>query len=287
MPRSPRPRSAPPPPPESRLTGAARTGLLLALAILPAARAGADEALCLDGPRETVRIATAVSGDELRLADGRLIRLAGVEAPLPSLADRRSATRAAADRLAEADRRALAARVADRDFEMLDLGEDRWGRRLGHLVDTETGHWLEGDLVEEGRLRQRSIPGDPVCAAALLAREAPARAARRGSWGRPETAVLAADRTLLARVGDVVVAEGTVRSIGRSRGRTWLNFGDDIVRDFAVVMNDNDRGRFERAGRPWERLEGRRILIRGLVLRRGDAPRMSLDDPFAIEPVER
>lgn len=283
--------SRPPPAHPHRGPSLARPGLpgLLGLALLalPSATRADDETLCLDGPRETVRVAAAEAGDELRLADGRRIRLAGVEAALASLADRRPQARLDAARDAEADRAALAERTVGRAFEFLDLGEDRWGRRLGHLVDTESGHWLEGDLVGEGRLRMRPSRDDPVCAAALLAREAPARAARRGLWGRPETETLPADRSLIARVGDIVVAEGVVRSIGRSNGRTWLNFGDDILRDFAVVMDDKNRGRFERAGRAWDRWKGRRLRIRGLVQRRGEAPRMAIDDPVAIEPVER
>lgn len=253
------------------------------LVISPAA---ADEALCLDGPRETVRVASVAGAAEIVLDDGRRVRLSGVEVPA-SLADSGPAARAAAARVDEAARRALVVRAAGRVFHLLDLGEDRWRRRRGHLVDTETGHWLEGDLVGDGRLRVAPERDDPVCAAALLAREADARGAERGLWAEPLFAVRPADRTLLARVGDVVVAEGVVRSVGRSRGRTWLNFGDDITRDFAVVMNDNDRVRFERAGLVWNDLRGRRVRIRGVVSRRGEGPRMTIDDPAALAPVER
>ncbi|NLH79984.1 MAG: thermonuclease family protein, partial [Phyllobacteriaceae bacterium] len=195
--------------------------------------------------------------------------------------------RAEAAAVATAARAALADRIEGRELSLLDLGEDRRGRRLGHLVDTETGHWLNGDLVAEGRLRVAPRHDDPVCVAALFRRETAARNERRGLWATTIDAVRPADRTLAARVGDVVVAEGTVRSIGRSGGRTWLNFGDDIVRDFAVVMNDNDRTRFERAGLAPDRLKGFRVRVRGVVSRRGEAPRMSVDDPTAIEPVER
>lgn len=260
---------------------------LLVVTVLTTSSTRADETLCLDGPRETVWTEAASAGDELILLDGRRLVLSGVEVPRPlsTLADP-AATRAASIR-AETSRRALAARTEGRELSLLDVGEDRWGRRRGHLVDTETGHWLEGDLVAEGHLRVTPTPDDAVCTRALLDREAPARAARRGLWGEPATSLRPADRTLLAVVGDVAVAEGDVRSIGRSNGRTWLNFGDDIARDFAVVMNDNDRSRFERAGIALDRLRGRRVVIRGVVLRRGDAPRMAIDDPAALEPTKR
>lgn len=263
-----------------------RVGVCLIGTILLASPALADEGLCLDGPSETVRVAGVAGADEIVLDDGRRVRLAGVEAPV-SLADSGPMARATGARVDEAARRGLARRSVDRDFRLLDLGEDRWGRRRGHLVDTDTGHWLEGDLVGDGRLRVAPERDDPVCAAALLAREADARGTGRGLWAEPLFAVRPADRTLLARVGDVVVAEGVVRSIGRSRGRTWLNFGDDIARDFAVVMNDNDRVRFERAGLVWNDLRGRRVRVRGVVSRRGEGPRMTIDDPAALAPVER
>jgi endonuclease YncB( thermonuclease family) len=269
-----------------RLAPIARVWIAAVSAVVAVAPAAADEALCLDGPSETVRAVGVAGAEEIVLGDGRRVRLAGVEAPV-SLADTGAGARAAAERVASAARRALVAAVADRELRLLDLGEDRRGRRRGHLVDTETGHWVEGDLVGDGRLRVAPEPDDPVCAAALLAREAAARGAARGLWAEPDFAVRPADRMLLARVGDVVVAEGVVRSVGRSRGRVWLNFGDDIARDFAVVMNDNDRVRFERAGLVWSDLRGRRVRVRGVVARRGEGPRMAIDDPAVLEPVER
>lgn len=249
--------------------------------------AGADEALCLDGPQEPVGAATAIAGDEIRLADGRVLRFAGAEAPRPPLSDTRPETRVAARRLAAEATAALAARVEGRDLAFLEIGEDRWGRRLGHLVDISAGQWIDGDLVSDGRLRAMPIAGDGTCAAALLVREDAARAAGRGLWGEPLFAVRPADHALVERVGDVVVVEGTVRSVGRSRGRTWLNFGEDIARDFAVVMNDNDRSRFEHAGLVLDDLKGRRVRVRGLVGRRAEAPRMAIDDPMAIERLGR
>lgn len=264
----------------ARAAGAA-AGLLASVA------ASASESLCLDGPREIVWAETAVSGDELRLLDGRRLRLADVESPPPSLTSRGPAVRAVEARLAEVARRSLAERVEGRELSLLDLGEDRWGRRLGHLVDTETGHWLQGDLVAEGVLRVAPRRDDAICVAALLLREATARAGRLGLWGDAVHAVRPADRRLVERVGDTVVAEGVVRSIGRSGGRTWLNFGEDILRDFAVVMDDKDRVRFEQAGLSLDRLRGRTVRVRGVVQRRGEAPRMAIDDPATIEPVER
>ena len=277
----------PPPitPPRAHLFVLLGGTLLAGVGAVVSARA--DEALCLDGPSETARAVAAERGDVLVLSDGRRVRLAGVEVPPPSLADPDGEAARAAVRLATFARDGLAARIGGRDLRLLDLGEDRHGRRRGHLVDTEGGHWLNGDLVGEGRLRVAPDRDDPICAAALLIREAEARAAGRGLWSDPSLAVRRADRNLLDRVGDVVVAEGIVRSIGRSHGRTWLNFGDDIARDFAVVMNDNDRVRFERAGVSWDWLKDRRIRIRGIVSRRGDAPRMAVDDPAALEPLER
>ncbi len=267
--------------------GAPTAFVAAAIALASAGPAGADEALCLDGPREPVVAARVLAGDEIRLADGHVLRFAGAEAPRPPLSDTRPAARAVALRLAAEATAALGKRIAGRDLELLEIGEDRWGRRLGHLVDISSGHWIDGDLVSDGRLRAMPIAGDGTCAAALLVREDAARTAGRGLWGEPLFAVRPADHALVERVGDVVVVEGTVRSVGRSRGRTWLNFGEDIARDFAVVMNDNDRSRFARAGLVLDDLKGHRIRVRGLVGRRAEAPRMAIDDPMAIERLGR
>lgn len=259
--------------------------LLPAAALLCAATAAAADA-CGSPAGAPVWAERAARGDEIVLVDGRRLRLAGVEAPrVPLTARGETAARAAAE--TRAAREALAERVEGREIAVTEIGTDRHGRRLGHLYDTETGQWIEEDLVAAGRLRVLPGRSSAPCDARLLAAEARARAARLGLWGNPVFAVIPARaEDLAARVGERVVTEGRVRSVGRSTGRIWLNFGDDFRRDFAVVMDDKDLGRFRAAGFDALAATGWTVRVRGVVVFH-DGPRIAVGTPASIERVTR
>ena len=258
--------------------------LLPAIALLCAAPATAETCGGLDG--EPVWAERVVRGDEIVLVDGRRLRLAGVEAPrVPLTARGETAARAVAE--GRAAREALADRVEGREVAFTEIGTDRHGRRLGHLYDTESGHWIEEDLVAAGRLRVLPGRSSASCDVRLLAAEARARASRQGLWGNPVFAVIPARAEDLAtRVGERVVTEGRVRSVGRSTGRIWLNFGDDFRRDFAVVMDDKDLGRFRAAGFDALAATGWTVRVRGVVVFH-DGPRIAIEGPASIERVTR
>ncbi|TBW40401.1 thermonuclease family protein [Siculibacillus lacustris] len=254
----------------------------------PAARAEP----CVVGTIEPVWVDHTPSGDEVVLVDGRRVRLASVEAPRPPLTPPGAGGAAGPSVAAIAAavtgaRAALAEAVEGREIGLIDLGEDRHGRRRGHLLDEAEGRWIEADLVAAGWLRV--VPGrdDRPCAAALLGPEGEAIAARRGAWGAAFFAVRAADDTdLAAIVGSYAVVEGRVVSIGHSGGRTFLNFGPDFRRDFAVVLNDKDLERLKVRGFDAASARGRRVRVRGVVDGRG-APRITVEVPEEIELVTR
>jgi hypothetical protein len=267
-----------------RFGGCGGAGVILALgAALACGRAVADEP-CASGAVDTVWVETTIRGDEMRLVDGRRLVFASVEAPRPRLAPGGDdpAGRAAA----RAAREALAERVEGREMRLLDLGEDRHGRRRGHLLDAASGDWVEAGLVAEGHLRV--VPGrdDRACAAALLVPEGEAITARRGAWATRFAPIAAVGSDLAAIVGSYAVVEGRVVSVGRSGSRTFLNFGPDIRRDFAAVLNDKDLPGLTRRGVERDRLRGRTVRVRGIVEGRG-APRIVVEWPETIELVTR
>ena len=262
----------------------ALAGVLAAvlLAVAPASAASR----CRVASGEAVWVERVVRGDEVVLVDGRRVRLASVEAPrAPLVADAAAVREAAA--LDAAARAALGDRVEGREISFAEVGVDRHGRRLGHLYDTDAGQWIEAGLVAAGHLRVLPSRAERDCAADLLVEERAAIRARRGLWGSASFAVVAATATdLLARVGRWTVVEGEVRSVGRSGGRTWLNFGEDFRRDFAVVMDDKDLEGLRAAGFDATAARGRTVRVRGVVVQRG-GPRIVVEVPEAIERVTR
>ena len=251
------------------------------LAVAPAL---ADGPVCASPDGEPVWAERVVRGDELVLIDGRRIRLDAVEAPHPPLTARGAAMQEAAA-VEAAARSALAERVEGREIAFEETGTDRHGRRVGHLYDTEAGQWIEEELVAAGHLRVVPTVASRVCAARLLPAERHAAAAGRGLWATASFAA-ATVTDLAPRVGRWTVVEGTVRSVGRSSGRVWLNFGEDFQRDFAVVLEDKDLGGFRAAGFDATAARGWTVRVRGVVYRRG-GPRIAVEVPEAIERVTR
>ena len=240
---------------------------------------------CAGPEGEPVWAERVVSGDEMVLVDGRRLRLAEVAAPRPPLGVSGEAVGAAA--AAEAARVALADRVEGREIAFTETGVDRHGRSLGHLYDTVAGQWIEAELVAAGHLRVVPTRTGRACAAALLPAERSAVVARRGAWASPVFAVMPATAVeLAARVGRWTVVEGRVRSIGRSGGHTWLNFGEDFRRDFAVVIDDKDLDGLRAAGFDATAMRGRDVRVRGVIVHRG-GPRIAVEVPENIERVDR
>lgn len=249
----------------------ATSGLLLLLAALAvpiaAPTVGAEPPPGPPAPgasakAEQVRPVEALDGDTLRLADGRLLRLAVIEAPKRPLD-------VAADQpwpLAEAARAALAELAVARDWALVPAGTpyDRYGRLLGHLVDEE-GNWLNAQLVAAGLARVVSRADLRLWAAALLEVERLARAQGLGLWAVRAYRVLPADEAHFG-LNRLALVEGRVRAVATVRQRTYLNFGEDWREDFTVSLEPAVRRLFEREGLEPTGYEGRLLRVRGWVL---------------------
>ena len=106
--------------------------------------------------------------------------------------------------------------------------------------------------------------------------EAEARQAKRGTWADP-SAIKNAESPgdILAGIGRFTVVEGKVLSVRQAGATTYLNFGRNWTRDFAVTISRRMLGAFEAAGIGLKSLENRRIRVRGWVEARG-GPRIDV-----------
>ena len=104
----------------------------------------------------------------------------------------------------------------------------------------------------------------------LAAAEAEARQAKKGTWADP-TAIKNAESPgdILAGIGRFTVVEGKVLSVRQAGATTYLNFGRNWTRDFAVTISRRMMPAFEAAGLGPKSLENRRIRVRGFVEARG------------------
>ncbi|MBR0894444.1 thermonuclease family protein [Bradyrhizobium tropiciagri] len=207
------------------------------------------------------RVAAVVDARSLRLDDGREVKLAGIE-----VADR---TKAMA---------MLTALLVGREVTLRgsDDTPDRYGRQPAYAFLEGQEHPVQGELLRQGLALVSSEIADKDCAAALMAAEGEARAARSGTWAEASVIKNAeSPDDILAGIGRFMVVEGRVLSVRQAGATTYLNFGRNWTRDFALTISRRIVPAFEAAGLSPKSLENRRIRVRGWVeARRG--PRIEL-----------
>jgi endonuclease YncB( thermonuclease family) len=228
------------------------------------------------------RVAEVAERLEIRLDDGRRLRLAGLDLPDPARGD--PATAAAA-------RAFLAGRLNGREVDLLlfAANPDRWGRLIADVeVADEAGAPQSAALLTlaAGFARVRPEFETKGCVAARLAAEEQARKAGLGVWDDPEYSVLdAGDAEELAeRDGRFVLVEGVVRRVGVGRARFYLDFGGRG--GFTVVAPRKSEAAFASAGAPLRALAGEKVRVRG-VLDDRFGPRVEIAEPLMIERLGR
>ncbi len=205
---------------------------------------------------ETVRVARVVDGDTLKLADGRSVRLIGVNAPELAHHGRSE------EPFAVAAQRRLQELVAANDGEVGLVigrqGKDKYGRTLAHTYDAR-GNNLESRLLAEGLGYLVAIAPNTDLAACQQAAEREARGAKRGLWKK--SPVQTAEQ--LHDSGFAVV-RGRVRQVQRNRGGLWIDLdGPLVLRIEARLVRGFDDATLRD-------LEGRQVEARGWVIDRAE-----------------
>jgi endonuclease YncB( thermonuclease family) len=238
------------------------------------------------GPSSTVvGVAAVVDARTVSLADGRELRLAGIEVAAADVG--------AAHADAHADAKAyLASLVAGRSVTLGNAEHDRYGRLVAHAFVTGAEQardpWLQGEMVARGYARVAGRRGAAACTGPLRQRERAARAAQLGLWADPYYGLRRADdpAAVAQERGRFAIVEGKVVSVRESGGTLYVNFGGRWSTDFTVTIAKRQERTFAAAGLEPKRLAGRRIQVRGFIEERG-GPWIEATAPEQIEVVER
>jgi endonuclease YncB( thermonuclease family) len=212
---------------------------------------------CAFEPQGEGRVAAVIDARTLRLEDGREIVLAGIE-PVATENTKRTA--------------ALAAIAAGHDVTLSgeDDTPDRYGRQPAFVFISGSDTPVQAQLLAQGEALVSATVTHKDCAAVLTAAEAEARQARRGTWADPSAIKnTESPGDILAGVGRYTVVEGKVLSVRQAGATTYLNFGRNWTRDFAVTISRRMLPVFEAAGITLKSFENRRIRVRGFVEARG------------------
>lgn len=207
-------------------------------------------------PGGTVELGTVIDGETLALADGRELRLAGIETPGAAMRGEAALARRAKETLAKL--------VAGARLELRYGGAetDRHGRVVAQLF--AGGRWVQRELLRRGLARVHGSADARTGLAAMLAVEAAARKARRGIWRRPFFAVRTPDEA--ARdAGSFQIVEGTVTETAFVAGSARLNFGPDWHTAFSLRIGADALKLCRAGGLDPMKLQGARLRVRGFI----------------------
>lgn len=225
----------------------------------------------------SARVVEVIDGDTVKLANGREVRLVGIQAPKLPLGRRGFAEWPLAG-----EAKAKLESLTGQGQVTLHYGgarDDRHGRQLAHLT-VESGAWAQGEMLRAGLARVYSFADNRALTADMLALERQARAAKRGIWANPYYRIREPDESR-RDIDTFQLVEGRVVEAAVLRDRIYLNFGPDYRSDFTIAIAKRDLKLF---GRNFDgkALEGKTIRVRGW-LKSVNGPMIEATHPEQIE----
>ncbi len=229
-------------------------------------------------PTEVVQVHHALDGDSLLLADGRQVRLIGVNTPeIHPSADKTK--RVAPQPLAREAARFTGTRVDGQRVTLHFERErtDRHRRLLAHVTLSD-GSNLEEALLREGLGWLVAIPPNVTELPRLQAAEDEARLAKRGVWAREEYRPVAAERLTTKDAGFLFVT-GTVRKLRQS---SYAYYFELTPRTSLSVPREEWNRYFAGLYASPQLLMGRKLVARGWASAREGKLRVRVAHPTML-----
>ncbi len=262
------------------------TALALAAALTASGARAQAPRDCSGRSEAAGEVARVIDGRSFLLADGREVRLAAIETPLPIPGDEDEDRREAA----LASKAALETLLLHREVGLLvpASGPDRYGRLVAYaFVRTPSGEaMVQREMVAAGHALVSAAGAVATCRTYLRSAERDARNAGFGLWGDPYHVLTQASNSpdVLAEQGRFLLVRGKVLSVRESGGIVYVNFGRRRPEQFTVTILKRNEGAFMSGGLTPKALAGRNVEVRGWVEERG-GPAIEVTRPEQIEVV--
>lgn len=212
-------------------------------------------------------VGAVIDGDTFKLADGRSVRLVGLNAP--EVASPYHAAEPFGREAANIMQTLLGKNRVRVDASTIQT--DRYNRLLADVYLPD-GRWLNGELVAAGAAHVYTFADSATAdggarAGKLIALENQARAAKRGLWALKDWQPLDAHSAFAPQdIGRYRVVEGTVANVATVRGDIYLNFGADWRRDFTVLIPKDAQESWAKQGlNPAQMYAKARLRVRGVT----------------------
>lgn len=209
-----------------------------------------------------VTVDRAIDPLRIRLTDGRIVQLTGLEIPDLDAYD--------PGPLAAAEQMMVNELLTGKDITLYqtrtpDKGQtNRMGYVLAQVEGKDDGNWIQGALIAQGLARAMPTSDNPDMADQMFALEAKARAEKKGLWADDQYAVLTPDNAIDG-LNKYAIVEGTVRGTAVMGNKVFLNFGYNWRTDFTVSIEPDVRKKFARAGINVIDLGRKTVRVRGWV----------------------
>ena len=225
-----------------------------------------------------------MDGDTLRLADGRLIRLIGINTPemarkgLPAEPFAKQARLAVKLLLEDSMQDGVAIVGLQYDVER----KDRYGRTLAHVY-LQDGRNLQANLLSNGLAAHIVVPPNLGHRKCYREAELEVRASHDGVWGSSFKPIPV--ESLPRDTKGFRVITGRVINIGESRKSIWLNFsrkpGEGMREGVAVRIARKDLAFFKQ----WQpnNLKNKTIIVRGWLYPYKKQTVMQVRHPMSVE----
>ena len=232
------------------------------------------------------RIVEVVDGDTLRLDNGRLVRLIGIDTPEIRRKTPQGFVEDPAPFSLEA--KLFAQRMAEGKSCRIELDiekQDKYKRLLGYcfIRNGDEELFLNRELLSRGYAVLYTYPPNTRYVEEFVEAQREAREGKRGLWGSYEAI---APEEAASFIGQIRSVRGRVTSTYNSGKTVFLNFGADHRTDFTAAIFKNSFGYFSARGIvPEKAYKGKVVEVTGRI-REYNGPEIIVNIPEEIEVIE-
>ena len=212
--------------------------------------------------------AEALSGDTIKLGNGRTLRLIGIKA-----------ASGAAGNQAKAHLQTI---LGDQEPVIEGGSLDRYGHIAANALIGST--WLQGEMLQSGMAFVYPPTGDEPRIEEMIKIEQTARAEKRGVWADSKDFVDLPANDPDMGLGHFAFVSGKVIKAERVKNMFYLNFGDNWRKDFTIAIQARDLIKWRRADIDMDEYEGKNVRVRGWI-KRNFGPMIAVTHPAQIEVV--
>lgn len=230
-------------------------------------------------PINVVTVRRVIDPLRIELTSGEMIQLSGIDIPEMNGQDPGDVAVAVSVFLKDLleNRQVRLYQTKDADTGRVN----RMGYQLAQLEKKDGDVWVQGILLANGLARVWPSARNPEMAKQMMAIEAEAREKKRGLWANPKYTLLTPE-TAGQALHSMAVIEGTIRAVGASNNKTYLNFGPDWHTDFTIGITSDIRRKLMTANINLQDLANRKVRVHGWV-EDYNGPYIELVDPVWME----